>query len=163
MLKKCENCGNTFEAREEYYKLCNECNKKRQYNKGESKEELPLNLLLKTYFDEKGDLVKEIFLDIPEQLAKKFYQNGLRMKQLRDFYHVISAARTSALLKGMAAVRPSLWQCITKLEYQLKRGIVPKSFVSFMKHHLVLAERDEKYLDAFYQHLDSIVCYFPKQ
>lgn len=162
MLKKCENCGNTFEARQEYYKLCNECNKMRQSYKDKSKEELPSNLLLKNYFDEKGNLVKEIFLDIPDQLAKKFYQSGLKMNQLRDFYCIISKARTTALLKGIESVRPNLWQCITKLEYQLKREIIPKSFVSFMRHHLVLAEKDEKYLDAFYQHLDSIVCYFPK-
>ena len=164
MQKKCEKCGKMFEAKQEYYKVCYECNIAKQSKNERGEKSLLSDLLLKSYFYEKGNLVKEIFLDIPDKIAKKLYQDhpSLKMKQLRDFYSIISNARTSALLKGIDSVRSILWQCATKLEYQLKREIIPQSFVDFMRHHLKLAEKDEKHLDAFYQHLDSIVCYFPK-
>jgi CRISPR/Cas system CSM-associated protein Csm2 small subunit len=119
-------------------------------------------LLLKTYFDENGNLLKEIYIELPNNVAELFSRDRLKIKQLRDFYSIISGVRNKALLKGIEQARPLLWQCVSKLEYQLKREIIPQSFVDFMKHHIELAQKDEKSLDAFYQHLDSIVCYFPR-
>jgi len=86
----------------------------------------------------------------------------LTIKQLRDFHQKISDARSKVILKGMASVKPIIWDCMKNIEYQLNRGIIPVSFGQFMKHHLSLAEQDERNLEGFYQHLDSIVCYFPK-
>ncbi len=162
MQKKCEICGKMFEAKQEYFKTCFECHSKEQ-SKSKEKTSLTQDLLLKIYFDEKGNLLKDIFIGVPVKIAELFNKNGLKIKQLRDFYSIISGARTKALLKGIEIARPLLWQCVSKLEYQLKREIIPQSFVDFMKYHVELAQKDEKSLDAFYQHLDSIVCYFPKQ
>jgi len=161
MQKRCEMCGKMFEAKQEHFKICFECYRKTQ-SKSKEKTSLPQDLLLKTYFDENGNLLKDIFIELPAKIAELLSRDGLKIKQLRDFYSIISGARTKALLKGIEIARPLLWQCVSKLEYQLKREIIPQSFADFMKHHIELAQKDEKSLDAFYQHLDSIVCYFPK-
>lgn len=160
MQKKCEICGKMFEARQDHFKICYECHLKEQ--PGQKNQKCPENMLLKSYFDENGNPLKEIFIELPDKIAKLFNRENLKIKQLRDFYSIISGARTKALLKGIEQARPILWQCISKLEYQLKREVIPQSFVDFMKHHIELAQKDGKNLDAFYQHLDSIVCYFPR-
>ncbi len=85
----------------------------------------------------------------------------LAIKQLREVHRKILKAKTRALLKGIDPARSILYECQRDLEYQLKRNVIPESFVQFMKHHLALSEKDEKTLEGFFQHLDSIVCYFP--
>jgi hypothetical protein len=45
----------------------------------------------------------------------------------------------------------------------LKREKIPGTFAQFVRHHVALAEKDEKSIEGFFQHIDSVVCYFPKQ
>ncbi len=155
MKKRCEKCGKEFEARRPEFEICPHC-----YS-SQKRSDISSELLLKSYYNEEGNLLKEVFIGIPEEIAKIFAKDGLATKQLRDFHLKILKSRTKANLKGIRATRPILYECHRDVEYQLKRGIAPQSFVQFMKHHLALAEKDEKALEGFYQHLDSIVCYFP--
>ena len=158
MKKKCERCGREFEPREPHHRFCPSCLSSAQ-------REVPniTGLLLKTYYDQKGNILKDVYIDIPQRLANIFFNSrpSLAIKQLRDVHHKISDAKTKAILKGIDDARAILFKCQTDLEYQLKRNVIPESFVQFMKHHLSLAEKDEKSLEGFFQHLDSIVCYFP--
>lgn len=169
MRKKCQTCGNDFEAKEAYHKYCSRCiPSARSAGSGPAATAKPVqsniqDLLIKEYYDQEGNLKKEIFIGTPQKLADIFVSDRLGTKQLRDFHGVISKARKKAALKGIAAVRAALYKCQADTEYQLKRGVVPSSFVQFMKHHLALAEKDEKSLEAFFQHYDSIVCYFPNK
>ncbi len=166
MRKKCQTCGNEFEAREERYKYCPRCiPSARQAGSGTAAARQSAgninDYLIKGYYDQEGNLKKEIFVGVPQKIADIFAGDRLGTKQLRDFHGVIAMARKKSALKGIAAVRTILYKCQTDTEYQFKRGVVPSSFVQFMKYHLALAERDEKSLEAFFQHFDSIVCYFP--
>jgi len=157
MRRKCEKCGKEFEAHKPHFKICPDCYARQK------KTSLSSELLLKSYYDEKSNLLKEIFIGIPESLADFFYRDGLATKQLRDFHLVILRARNKALLQGINAARPILWECQRNAAYQLKRGVIPQSFTQFLEHHLTLAEKDEKMLDGFCQHLQSILAYFPKE
>lgn len=167
MRKKCQTCGNEFEAREEYHKFCSHCiPSARPAGSGTAATAMQSagninDYLIKEYYDREGNLKKEIFIGVPQKIADIFAGDRLGTKQIRDFHGVIAKARKKAALKGIASVRATLYKCQTDIEYQLKRGIVPPSFVRFMKHHLALADRDENFLEAFFQHLDSVVCYFP--
>jgi CRISPR-associated protein Csm2 len=157
MKKKCEKCGKEFEAYQPHFKLCPNC-----YSP-EKKTVLSAELLLKSYYNSEGNLLKEVFIEIPQSLANIFDKDGLGTKQLRDFHRRILNARIKATLKGISSAKPFLHKCLPDMEYQHKRGIIPESFIQFMKHHLKLAEKDEKALEGFYQHFDSIVCYFPSK
>jgi len=158
MKKRCERCGREFEPREPHFRFCQNC-----FSSPQGETFNVSGLLLKTYFYGKGYILKDIYIDYPQKLANIFFNSRptLAIKQLRDVHRKILNAKTKAMLKGIDHAKPILYQCQTDLEYQLKRNIIPDCFVQFMKHHLALAEKDEKSLDGFFKHLDSIVCYFP--
>lgn len=160
MRKKCENCRKEFEARQPHYRLCPDC-----FSSSKDREINISELLLKSYYDQQGELLKEVYIGIPKKLALIFADSKppLGSKQLRDFHSRILKARTKTNLKGINAARRILYECQRDVEYQLNRGIIPHTFAQFMEHHLILAEKDEKSLEGFYQHLDSIVCYFPSK
>jgi CRISPR/Cas system CSM-associated protein Csm2 small subunit len=167
MRKKCQTCDNEFEAKEVFHKYCPRCIPSAMAARGEPAATVTptvdniQNLLIKEYYDQEGNLKKEIFVGTPKKIADIFVHDMLKTKQLRDFHGVIAKARKRAALKGIESVRAVLYKCQADTEYQLKRGVVPPSFDQFMKHHLALAEKDEKSLEAFFQHYDSILCYFP--
>lgn len=159
MKKKCESCGRLFEAKEDFHRKCPECfsgQKPKTYS-------LPPELLLKSYYDSGGNLLKEVFIGVPEKLAKIFADEGLRAKQLRDFHSLVSKARSKSVLKGIASAKHLLYECQKHSAYQLEREKIPECFQNFLTHHISIAEKDEKTIEGFYQHLDSIVCYFPKE
>lgn len=158
MRKKCEKCGKEFEARQPHFKLCPNC-----FSSSQKITTDISDLLLKTYYDQQGELLKEVYIGIPQQLANIFANSkpSLGAKQLRDFHRRILKSRTKSHLKGITHAKCILYECQRDIEYQLKRRVIPQSFGVFMKYHLALAEADEKSLEGFYQHLDSIVCYFP--
>ena len=157
MRKKCEKCGKEFEARQPHFKICPDCYFSRR------KTGLSPELLLKSYYDEEGNLLKEVFIGVPQNLAEIFSKDDLSTKQLRDFHLLILRARNKAFLQGIDVAKPILWECWRNASYQLKRGVIPQSFAQFLEHHLDLAEKDEKMLDGFCQHLQSILAYFPKE
>ena len=160
MRKECEKCGKEFEATQPYFKLCPDCFSSSKHRRADISE-----LLLKAYYNEGNNLLKEVFIGVPEELANIFANSRppLTTKQLRDFYQKVLKARSKTLLRGINVARPILYECQRDAAYQLKRGVIPKGFTQFLEHHLTLAEKDEKMLEGFYKHFNSIVCYFPKQ
>lgn len=158
MKKRCERCGKEFEAREPHFRFCPNCIPSPHHETTNL-----TGLLLIGYYDQKGHPLREVYIDVPQKLANVFSNSkpSLAIKQLRDVHRKISKAKTKALLRGIDTARSLLYECQRDLEYQLKRNVIPESFIQFMKHHLGLAEKDEKSLEGFFQHLDSIVCYFP--
>ncbi len=160
MRKKCENCGREFEAIQPHFKVCPDCFSFHKPRRSDISE-----LLLKAYYNEENNLLKEVFIGVPEELARIFAYSKppLATKQLRDFHLVILRARNKALIQGIDIARSILWECRRNVAYHLKRGIIPRSFKDFLEHHLALAEGNERMLDGFCQHLESIVAYFPKE
>lgn len=158
MKKRCERCGKDFEPREPHFRFCPNC-----FSPSKSEIFDLSGLLLKSYYDHEGHLLKEVYIDVPQKLANIFTKSkrSLTINQLRDIHRKILKAKTKAILKGIDSARSILYECQRDLEYQLKRDVIPESFAQFMKHHLALAEKDEKSLEGFFKHLDSVVCYFP--
>ena len=165
MKKICEACKKDFEPLQPHYRFCPACFKPRQdaAKKDPQQKSLPANLLLNSYYDEKGNELKELYIDIPKKLAQLFANDKkpLARKQLYDFHRMITNARRQAILKGIDEARPILWQCSTDVEHQFARDIIPESFLKFMEHHLPMAEKDESSLEGFFHHLDSILKSFP--
>lgn len=158
MKKNCEKCGKEFEPKQPHFRICPNC-----FKPTSNDQAVLSNLLLKSYYDQQGNLLKEVFIGIPEKLAILFAKDNLATKQLRDFFQVILRARNKALLQGINIAKPMIYECQRNATYQLKRRVIPVSFKKFLEHHLPLAELDEKSLDGFCQHMESIVAYFPKE
>ena len=159
MQNQCENCGKPFYASQAHFRLCPAC-----FSKSKKKRFIQIDeLLLKSYYDKDNNLLKEIFIGIPEELARLFSQDRMAAKQIRDFYQKIAKARNKALLFGINVVKPILYECQRDAAYQLKRDVIPQSFNDFLVHHLQIAEKNEKMLDGFCQHFESILAYYPKE
>ena len=165
MKKICEACKKEFEPLQPHHRLCPACFKTRRdtAKKDPQQKSLPSNLLLNSYYDAKGVEVEELYIDIPEQLAKLFAneKTPLARKQLYDFHRMITKARRQAILKGIDEARPILWQCLTEVKRQYARDVVPESFLIFLEHHLSMAGKDESSLEGFFHHFDSILKSFP--
>jgi len=162
MKKRCERCGKEFEATLPGHRLCPNCFSSWRKDPP-SREPLSAQMLLTAYHDKEGNALKEVFVGVPEKLASIFDRDGLAIKQLRDFHRRIAKARNVSVLKGIGPARPLLYECLAHTEYQLKREKIPGTFAQFVRHHVALAEKDEKSIEGFFQHIDSVVCYFPKQ
>lgn len=158
MKKRCEKCGKEFDAKDQQFKFCQSC-----FMSSKADYSCISNYLLDNYYDAEGHPLKEIYIGTPQKIADIFVKSrpSLTIKQLRDVHRQILKAKTKAMLKGIESARHILYECERDLEYQLKRKIIPSSFMQFMKHHLAIAEKNEKLLEGFFKHLDSIVCYFP--
>jgi|GEM_PF-922153 len=163
--KICEMCHKPFEQKKDYQKTCYQC-----HLKSKATNEAPVvnidALLLKVYHDAGGELVREVFIGPPQQLANTFDQGKPRLstKQLGEYFMKVQRAYKQAINdRDMGMARTMLWDIQPDLENQIKRGIVPVSFATFFKHHLALAEKSEKSLEGFYKHIYSIIRYYPKQ
>lgn len=156
MKKTCGQCGNEFEAYQAHHRLCQACH-------SPTKKEDLSKFLLSTYYDSNNNLTRDVFIGAPESLANIFAKDGLATKQLRDVYRIVLRARNMAFLQGISVARPILYECRRDAAYQLKRDVIPMSFSRFIEHHLGIAEKDEKMLEGFCQHLASILAYYPKE
>lgn len=157
MKKRCEKCGTEFEALQSFHKYCRKC-----FSPKSDRTDISQDLFLKDYYDQKGNLLKDVFVGVPERLSIIFAKDNLANKQLRDFFQKILRARNKALIKGIDAVRPVLFACKRDAVYQLKRRVISQNFCKFLEHHLSLAEKDERMLDGFCQHFESVIAYYPK-
>jgi hypothetical protein len=162
--KICEKCKKPFEAKKDYYRTCFKCS---QASQGNVIYLDNINaLLLKSYHDADGDLLREVFIGPPQKLADVFNQGKPRLstKQLGEYFMKVQRAYKQAINdRDMGIARSMLWDIQPDLENQLKRGIIPVSFATFIKHHLALAEKSVNDLEGFYKHIYSIIRYYPKQ
>src|SRR3989304_7383919 len=126
MEKKCEKCNKQFEARQPRHRLCPNCFFPTKRGIEDS--------LVSNYYDDQGNLLKKVIIDIPQNLANIFEKDGLSIKQLRDFHAKILKARNKAALqKNMSVVKPILYKCQADVTYQLKRKAIPQGFAEFME------------------------------
>jgi CRISPR/Cas system CSM-associated protein Csm2 small subunit len=172
-IKKCEKCGAQFEAREERHRTCPKCHREWMNAGGGGgsataprfapapAQKMPSELLLKQYYDGEGNVLKEVFIGPPQKIATMLEAGGLSVVQLRNFFAMIGRAKNTAMLKGFKVSLKTLYQCNSQIEYQLKRDKIKSDFADFMRHHLELAQQSKENLEGFYDHLDSIVSYFP--
>lgn len=165
---KCPQCGEMFIKEKPHFKVCKKCNFKNKDSLSNNSENSEISyLLLKEYYDEEGNIKKEIFIGIPQKIAKIFEQEiipntrkHLSNKQVRMFHSDIARIRGLLLRKKFSELRQHLMESLIKMEYQLKRDLVTKSFSEFYRHHINIALTSEKEFEGFYHHFDSVVSYF---
>ena len=157
MKKRCEICGVRIDAK---FSLCKDCK--------ESKK-LPDSLTIKNSFyqdEQLKRLKKEVFIDVPERLAKLFQQGKIKMgmNKLRAFFSMVRNAYDTFSFskeKKFEDIKPQLWKIITVVEDRTRRQIVPPSFRDFIKLGIEIAEKDSsgRELYGFVEFFRSIIAY----
>ena len=137
------------------------------YGRSFPSEGLPAGYLARGYFDEKGNILSQVVIDWPKEIAQKLdaATPTMNVSQLRRFFtevrHIegqLAAGKNYDTLRGR----------ILKLDVYAadarKKGGVPDLFKQFIEQNLVWATKTEKdFLSGFVPHFESIVAYFPKK
>jgi len=157
MTRQCEICGTQVNAK---FNICKDC---------KNSEILPQRLKIKGSFYEKDILRKEVFLDIPERIAKLFNQGDMGMNKLRAFFYMVRNAYDvlnldydiSTLDKDQRyeKVKPRLWALQRTVEDRTRRGITPGSFKEFINYYLEIALKSKEELYGFIELFRSVIAY----
>ncbi len=133
------------------------------------------------YFDDKGNLKPEWVTDEAKNVAKSFYvkyfnkkknkedideKKSLKNAQLRKFYGEFKSLEAELNQAGDTAeerflsVLPRIKMAAAKVTYAKARGVVPESFVNWMKQHVAQINSLEDF-KAFLLHFEAVVgfCY----
>lgn len=128
---------------------------------------LPPNYLRNGYFDVEGNILSEVIIEWPKDIATKLANARPEMKsaQLRNFFgearHIegqLSAGQAFQSLRGR------ILQLDSYAASAQTRGNAPPLFKQFIEHNVRWAAKDEKsFLKGFIPHFESVVAYFPKK
>ncbi|AMM40917.1 CRISPR-associated protein [Candidatus Desulfofervidus auxilii] len=154
-MKKCEICGAQIKPK---FSLCKDCQ--------ESKR-LPDSLTIRgSFYQDKQlkRLKKEVFIDIPERVAKLLQRGEMGMNKLRTFFCMIRNAHETFSFseeKNFEDIKPQLWRIITVAEDRKRRKVVPQSFCDFIKLGINIALKDSsgRELYGFVEFFRSIIAY----
>jgi len=127
------------------------------------------------YHDDKGNLRPEWVTDKAENAAKSFYlvnprtnriddRRSLKNSQLRKFYGEFKGLESEVEQAGAAAeerflsVLPRVKMAAAKVIYAKARGVVPDSFVNWVKEHTAQVNSLADF-KAFLLHFEAVVGY----
>lgn len=150
MSKQCEICG-VLIAPKFFY--CRDCN--------ESKW-LPPSLKIEKTFYKNARLKREVFLDLPEKIAKLFFNGAMGMNKLRAFFCMLRNAYDVLNLdkdQTFEDIRPKLWALQRTVEDRTRRGVTPESFRQFMNYYLQIALVGKEELYGFMELFRSVIAY----
>ncbi|MFB3787119.1 MAG: type III-A CRISPR-associated protein Csm2 [bacterium] len=136
-----------------------------QRSPGQSDVTLAPHLLLNSFYE--GDnLRREVFRDIPEQIAQIFDQAGMKSTSVRRFYNVVRLAydkyRFSAD-REFAASRELIQSLDHLATYNQTREVTKPCFTKFIKHYIELAEKSPENLRGFKLLFESVIGFMPKK
>lgn len=123
---------------------------------------LPPGYLQNGYFDAAGNIRPEVIVDWPRTLAESLARD-MKTAQVRRFFSEVR--RLQGRLKAgtpFAALRPEVLKLDGYAENAVKRKNAPPLFQQFIRKNLEWATRDERHLDAFVDHFESLVAYYPE-
>lgn len=122
---------------------------------------LPNDYLKNGYYDEKGNLRREIIVEHAKSIAEHLSNNRMTSASLRRFYgSVVGIKNKYQFTKDFDTLRPMIDQLEPSVEYAHKREVVPKMFVEFINRNVTLARKSASQFLGFSQHFQSIVAYF---
>ena len=126
------------------------------------------------YFDDADNLKPEWVTDEAEKAAQSFYEinprgsvipsRSLNNAQLRKFYGDFKSLEAEIGQAGdtaedrFAAVLPRIKMAAAKVTYAKARGVVPASFVRWMKNHVSQVNNLAEFR-AFLLHFEAVVGY----
>ncbi len=166
MKKKCQDCGNEFIPKEQHYKVCESCNKKRRgSSEGTDRQrvKLPDDYLKKGYFDDEGKYLRaSIFKEEAKEIANILAILRMSPTSLRAFYNKLKAIenRYKNSNNNFDLVKPAIYAFERDVAYQVSRGVVSEEFRKFINKNAELAAKGPRELKGFVEHFLSVLAYF---
>jgi CRISPR/Cas system CSM-associated protein Csm2 small subunit len=145
-MKCCSICDTQIHER---FNLCRRC---------QESTHLPDRLKIKDTLYQDKYLKKEVFLDIPERLAKLFQQGNMGMNKLRAFFCMVRNAYL-AKEQSFEMIKPQLWAFQRATEDRTRRNITPESFREFVNYYIQIASKNKEELYGFMELFRSIIAY----
>jgi len=125
---------------------------------------LPAGYLKEGYFDKNGNVLKEVIIDWPREIARTLDENGMAVAQLRNFF--AEARRIEKQLDAGAAfstLKERLWKLVSLAQFAVIKGFAPLIFKQFIEKNLIWADKDDRgFSRGFINHFESVVAYFPR-
>jgi len=116
--------------------------------------------MLENYFDEKGRLKKEVFIEDAKRMAEIFSNDNLKYNALRNFYNKIREIEFKLKRnKIFENIKQDIYSLVPLVNYQYNREIVPLSYKNFIEKQVELAVKDEQNFYAFLEYHKSILAY----
>jgi CRISPR type III-A-associated protein Csm2 len=168
----CVDCKRPFEPKQPHHRRCEECQRKTTgggwpaaQGRFESRDggALPADYLQGGYFDEQGKIRREVVIDSAVAVAQLFAQQGITTAQVRQLYHKARfvEAKLAARYRDFdfAQARVELFQLQRDAVWSAARDRKNEPLKQFVERNVALATADERALDAFVEHFQSVVAY----
>ena len=112
------------------------------------------------YYDEKGNIRKELLNEDAEKTASKLVRESVTATQLRRFYNEFKGLEKRVRAKGFESVLPLIKMVRSRAFYASNGNKIPRSFKDFLVKN-VEAINEEKDFEAFLLHFEAVVgfCY----
>jgi hypothetical protein len=124
----------------------------------------PNDYLKKGYYDENGNLLREIIVEHAREVANQLSNDGMNSAALRRYYSRLIGIKNKLIsTKDFEKVRPKIYELIPRVTYDHSRKIVPYSFRLFIEKNLELACKNDKDFLGFVLHCQSLVCFFKEK
>ncbi len=121
--------------------------------------------MVNSYFDEKGHLKREIFIEDAKRLAEKFANDGLKHTALRHFFQKLRDIEFKLKRqKCFDSIKDDIYGLVPLAYYQYNRivnnrRVIPESFKNFIEENVNLAVKSEENFRGFVEYLKSILAY----
>lgn len=120
------------------------------------------NYLRNGYYNDKGFLRKEVFVDDAQWIAKKLaIDDKIKPTNLRKFYnHLKRIERLFRLQGNFSMIESKLYAFQRDAAYAKRRDVAGQLFVDFIEKNIQLAVQNEKNFAGFIEHFQSVIAYF---
>lgn len=183
-MKKCESCGKEFTPQESHHRTCPDCfrvgrgggggggrgpggggSRGPHAGGGGGGGGGPRPELLKAYYDDKGNLLPGVYVDIPQRWAERFQSGDVKTAAIRRFYTQLRRIYDDQRRSGkefFGEARSQLFSLLPKVNYKTEAKVVNDDFRAFINHHANLASESPENLRGFKEHFEAVVCYLKK-
>ncbi|MBA4602060.1 type III-A CRISPR-associated protein Csm2 [Thermoactinomyces mirandus] len=112
------------------------------------------------YYDEKGNMRREIIVEDAQRVAKELEKVGMTSTSLRRFYNKVMAIKTKmSIEKDFEVVRPMIDKLVPIVSYNVKRKVIPDSFESFIKANVAHARKSHTDFLGFFEHFQCVIAF----
>ena len=124
---------------------------------------LPQDYLKRGYFDNADNLLPEVIVDWPKDIASKL-ASDMKTAQLRRFFdEARRIERKFTVVKDFSSLRPEILKLNAYAADAVKKNKAPLLFRDFIECNLRWASKDGRsYLKGFIPHFECVVAYFPE-
>ena len=127
---------------------------------------LPPDYLKNGYFDESGHILRRIFIEDAQDLARNLSadRNTNKISAVRPFFHILRSLEAQYALHGdFQKVQEGLWRMIPLANDRLSRNIVTRLFFDFISKNVQEAAKSPQHFNGFLRHFESVIAYYPRE